>query len=109
MDCLFRPLKDKYPGMLFIYMDNILIVTTDDLPLHQWIVHNVLNLLKAKSFFLKPLKCKFECTTIDYLGIVVSNSAISIDPMKYNGLATWPKQLATVKQIRSTLGIFGYQ
>jgi Reverse transcriptase (RNA-dependent DNA polymerase) len=29
MDCLFCPLKDKYPNMLFVYMDDILIATTD--------------------------------------------------------------------------------
>jgi Reverse transcriptase (RNA-dependent DNA polymerase) len=29
MDRLFRPLKDKYPGMLFVYMDDILIATDD--------------------------------------------------------------------------------
>jgi Reverse transcriptase (RNA-dependent DNA polymerase) len=34
MDRLFRPLKDKYPGMLFVYMDDILIATNDDLSLH---------------------------------------------------------------------------
>jgi Reverse transcriptase (RNA-dependent DNA polymerase) len=99
MDRLFHPLKDKYLGMLFVYMDNILIATDDDLPLHCCIVHDVLDLLEAKSFFLKPSKCKFECTSIDYLGIVVSNGAISINPMKHNGLATWPEQLASVKQV----------
>jgi Reverse transcriptase (RNA-dependent DNA polymerase) len=60
MDCLFCPLKDKYLGMLFIYMDDILIATADDLPLHQQIIHDVLDLLEAESFFLKPSKCKFE-------------------------------------------------
>jgi RNase H-like domain found in reverse transcriptase len=65
--------------------------------------------LEAESFFLKPSKCKFECASIDYLGIVVSNGAISIDPTKHNGLATWPKQLSMVKQVHSTLGVFGYQ
>jgi Reverse transcriptase (RNA-dependent DNA polymerase)/RNase H-like domain found in reverse transcriptase len=109
MDRLFCPLKDKYPGMLFMYMDDILIATTDDVPLHQRIVHDVLDLLEAESFFLKPSKCKFECISIDYLGIVVSNGAISIDPMKRDGLATWPKQLATIKQVCSTLGVFRYQ
>jgi RNase H-like domain found in reverse transcriptase/Reverse transcriptase (RNA-dependent DNA polymerase) len=109
MDRLFRPLKDKYPGMLFVYMDDILITTADDLPLHRHIVHDVLNLLKEESFFLKPSKCKFEQTSINYLGIVVSNGAISIDPTKRDGLATWPEQLATVKQVHSTLGVFGYQ
>jgi RNase H-like domain found in reverse transcriptase/Reverse transcriptase (RNA-dependent DNA polymerase) len=109
MDRLFRPLKDKYLGMLFVYMDDILITTSDDLPLHRQIVHDVLDLLEAESFFLKPSKCKFECSLIDYLGIVVSNGAISIDPTKRDGLATWPEQLATVKQVCSTLGVFGYQ
>jgi Reverse transcriptase (RNA-dependent DNA polymerase)/RNase H-like domain found in reverse transcriptase len=109
MDRLFRPLKDKYPGMLFIYMDDILIMTSDDLPLHRQIVHDVLDLLEAESFFLKPSKCKFECSSINYLGIVVSNGVISMDPTKWDGLATWPEQLATVKQVRSTLSVFGYQ
>jgi RNase H-like domain found in reverse transcriptase/Reverse transcriptase (RNA-dependent DNA polymerase) len=109
MDCLFCPLKDKYPGMLFVYMDDILIATNDDLSLHRRIVHNVLDLLEAESFFLKPSKCKFERSSIEYLGIVVSNGAISIDPTKCDGLATWPEQLSTVKQVRSTLGVFGYQ
>jgi RNase H-like domain found in reverse transcriptase len=95
--------------MLFVYMDDILIATTDDLPLHRRIIHDVLDLLKAESFFLKPTKCKFKRSLIDYLGIVVSNRAISIDPTKRDGLATWPEQLATVKQVRSTLGVFGYQ
>jgi RNase H-like domain found in reverse transcriptase/Reverse transcriptase (RNA-dependent DNA polymerase) len=109
MDRLFWPLKDKYPGMLFVYMDDILIATTDDLPLHWRIVHDVLDLLKTESFFLKPSKCKFKCPSIDYLGIVIRNGAISIDPMKRDGLATWLEQLATVKQVCSTLGVFGYQ
>jgi Reverse transcriptase (RNA-dependent DNA polymerase) len=109
MDHLFHPLKDKYLGMLFAYMDDILISTANDLPLYCRIVHDVLSLLEAESFFLKPSKCKFECMTIDYLGIVVSNGAISIDPTKHDGLATWPEQLATVKQVHSTLGVFGYQ
>jgi RNase H-like domain found in reverse transcriptase/Reverse transcriptase (RNA-dependent DNA polymerase) len=109
MDHLFCPLKDKYLGMLFVYMDDILIVTHNDLLLHRQIVHDVLDLLEAESFFLKPSKCKFKRASIDYLSIVISNGAISIDPTKHDGLATWLEQLATVKQVRSTLGVFGYQ
>jgi RNase H-like domain found in reverse transcriptase len=58
---------------------------------------------------LKPSKCKFEQSSIDYLGIIVSNGTISINLTKRNGLATWLEQLATVKQVHSTLGVFGYQ
>jgi len=35
MDWMMRPLKLKYPRMIFIYMDNILIATVDDLELHR--------------------------------------------------------------------------
>jgi Reverse transcriptase (RNA-dependent DNA polymerase) len=109
MDQLFKPLKDKYLSMLFVYMDDILIATTDDLYLHQQIIHKVLNHLEAESFFLKLSKCKFKHATIDYLGIIISNGTISINPTKHDSLAMWPEHLATVKQVHSTLGIFGYQ
>jgi RNase H-like domain found in reverse transcriptase/Integrase zinc binding domain len=65
--------------------------------------------LEAKSFFLKPSKCKFEHSSIDYLSIIISNGTISINLTKCDGLATWPEQLTTVKQVCSTLGVFGYQ
>jgi hypothetical protein len=35
MDWVFRHLQDKYPSMIFVYMDNILIVTIKDYKLHR--------------------------------------------------------------------------
>ena len=43
-----------------------------------------------------------------YLGIVVEAGTIRIDPTKINGLLSWPRKLTTVKQVRSTLGVYGY-
>jgi hypothetical protein len=76
--------------MVFVYMDDILIATIDDLALHRQIVHEVLGLLEKESFFLKLSKCKFERRSIDYLGIVVKDGKVRIDPTKQNGLAAWP-------------------
>jgi Reverse transcriptase (RNA-dependent DNA polymerase) len=90
MDRVFQKLRNKYPGMVFVYMDNILVATTMDKALHRQIVHEVLDLLEKESFFLKPSKCKFKQESIDYLGIVVSKGTVRIDPMKQNGLAAWP-------------------
>jgi Reverse transcriptase (RNA-dependent DNA polymerase) len=109
MDHVFHPLKDKYPGMLFVYMDNILITTPDNPELYEQIVHEVLELLEEESFFLKPTKCKFEQRSIKYLGIVVKEGTIHIDPTKSDRLKSWPRQLSTVKQVRSMLGVLGYQ
>jgi Reverse transcriptase (RNA-dependent DNA polymerase) len=109
MDRVFWDLRNQYPGMVFVYMDDILIATIDDLPLHRRIVHEVLDLLEKESFFLKPSKCKFEQKSINYLGIVVRDRKVRIDPTKQNGLAAWPQTLSLVKQVHSTLGVLGYQ
>jgi RNase H-like domain found in reverse transcriptase/Reverse transcriptase (RNA-dependent DNA polymerase) len=109
MDWVFQDLKNQYPGMVFIYMDDILIATINDLTLHWQIVHEVLDLLEKESFFLKPSKCKFEQKSINYLGIVVKDGKVWIDLTKQNGLAVWPQTLSLVKQVCSTLGVLGYQ
>ena len=89
-------------------MDVILIATGNDIELHRHIVHEVLDLLAEESLFCKLSKCHFEQTSITYLGIVVEAGTIRIDPTKLNGLLAWPRKLTTVKQVRTTLGVFGY-
>ncbi len=109
MNRMFREMKMQYPNELFIYMDDILIATNDDLTRHRQIVHQVLDKLEEESYFLRPAKCKFEKEKIDYLGVVISRERIHIDPIKVEGLKQWPRKLGTLKQVWSTLGILGYQ
>ena len=106
---MFRNLCNKYPTELFIYMDDILIATKHDLTRHREIVNVVLDTLSQESYFLRPAKCAFEQKRIEYLGVIVDGNTLSIDPVKANGLRDWPRTLTTVKQVRSTLGILGYQ
>jgi Reverse transcriptase (RNA-dependent DNA polymerase)/RNase H-like domain found in reverse transcriptase len=109
MDRVFRRLCNKYPSMIFVYMDDILIAMPKDYVLHRQLVHEVLEVLEEESFFLKLAKCKFKQESIDYLGIVVMKGTVRIDPTKQNGLAAWPCRLTSVKQVHSTLGVLGYQ
>ena len=60
MDRIFVVLKNKYPGCIFIYMDDILIMTPDDEELHAEIVNAVLDMLATEDFFLKLSKCSFH-------------------------------------------------
>ena len=45
---------------------------------------------------------------MDYLGIRIEGGIICIDPTKHNGLAMWKEVLDDVHDVRSTLGLFGY-
>jgi hypothetical protein len=60
MNRVFRPLLGKYPQELLIYMDDILIATTNDVQQHRQIIREVLETMKRESFFLKTTKCEFE-------------------------------------------------
>ena len=89
MDRIFGPLKRKYLGCIFVYMDDILIATGADEEFHQQIVHDVLDLVAREDFYLKLSKCLFHQGSIDYLGIHIDSRHIKIDPTKLHGLADW--------------------
>lgn len=69
----------------------------------------VLELLAWESYFLRPTKCEFKRTRIEYLGLVVDGKMLTIDPKKADRLHNWPWELNTVKEVRSVLGVLGYQ
>ena len=62
-----------------------------------------------ESYFLKPTKCLFEQERLEYLGIVVDGDKTTIDPAKIDGIKDWPWELKNLKEVRSTLGVLGYQ
>jgi hypothetical protein len=69
MDRVFNHIMNKYPGKVFVYMDDVLIATRENVEEHRRIVCEVLEMFRQESFFLKLAKCNFEQTSIDYLGI----------------------------------------
>ena len=54
-------------------------------------------------------KCKFKQVQVDYLGLIINGDKIQPDPTKLKGLTDWPEVLASKGEVRSTIGVFGYQ
>jgi hypothetical protein len=69
MDDYFRDMIDE--GWIAIYMDDILIHarTKEDLEKRT---KRVLKRLKEHNLYLKPEKCKFERTEVEFLGTIIS-------------------------------------
>jgi len=67
----------------------------------------MLNKLKQNDLYLKPEKCDFEQKEIDYLGVIVGNRKLQMDPKKLKGVADWPKP-NTPTVIRKFLRFTGY-
>jgi Reverse transcriptase (RNA-dependent DNA polymerase) len=103
------PVQAKYPGVVHRYIDDYLITTHNDPKFHEEVVGAVLKQMINEDLYLKLAKCEFSKPAIEYLGIYIKDGTICIDPTKQSGLATWPRQLSSVMQVRSTLGVIGYQ
>jgi hypothetical protein len=71
------------------HLDNILI-THSDLARHHKIVQEVFWRLREHCLFLCPEKCKFEKSTIEYLGVIILHNHVEMDPIKVASVAAWP-------------------
>ena len=94
-------------GWVSIYMDDILIHTDSDRPRHRKCVHRILDKLKKHDLYLKPEKCLFEQEEMEFLGVVLKNGTIQMDPTKIKGVADWPKP-NNVRDVRAFLGFTGF-
>jgi Reverse transcriptase (RNA-dependent DNA polymerase) len=87
---------------VIIYMDDILIYADNQEELKKC-TKAVLKRLEENDLYLKPKKCEFNRTRIEYLGMIVEEGRLAMDPIKLGGIRDWPT-LTTVKQVRSFLG-----
>ena len=100
-------LKDeKHEGWVIIYMDDIFVFTKELLD-NICNTRRVLQVLRDNNLYLKPEKCSFWQTKTEYLGLIIKEGKIGMDPTKLKGIADWPAP-TTVKQVRSFLGFGNY-
>ena len=74
---------------------------------HRKIAHEIFSQIAMLDLFLKPEKCQFEQTQIEYLGVIVGEGKIQMDPSKTNALLKWPRP-RNVRDVRAILGYTGY-
>ncbi len=110
MNHIFRDLHVKHLQLgtrIIVYMDDILIATSSTLTAHEKVVHNVLHRLSEHDLYLKPEKCVWETSSVDYLGVILEKGVTCMDPVKISGIADWPIP-KTVKDVRSFLGFCNF-
>jgi hypothetical protein len=71
-----KQLKDLIAtGHIVVYLNDILIFTSTLLILEQ-LTHKVLQHLLDLDLFLRPEKCSFNRTSVEYLGIIISEGKL---------------------------------
>ena len=104
MDGIFKELITK--GVIVVYSDDILIFTKT-LEEHQKVICKVVALLQLHNLSLKPEKCKLEKTSVEYLGVVISQDSSMMDPAKVARVSEWPTP-TTKKEVQSFLGFINF-
>jgi hypothetical protein len=104
MNDILRDLINE--GHVIVYLDNVLIFT-ENMEEHREIVKRVLKILQENKLFLKPEKCKFERTEIEYLGVIISHNSMKMDPVKIAGIMEWPEP-KNLKQTQVFLGFINF-
>ena len=101
MNSIFSDLIAK--GKVAVYLDDILIFTVT-LEEHRQLVNEVLQRLKDHDLYLRPEKCEFEREEIEYLGLVIKEGEVHMDPAKVEAVRTWP----TPRNLRDVRGFLGF-
>ena len=101
MNDIFKDLINE--GVMTIYMDDILIFSSQMKEQHHTIVVKVLDILQKHRLYLKAEKCIFEQPRVEYLGLILSEGCIEMDPVKVTGIQDWLTP-QNVTEVQSFIG-----
>jgi hypothetical protein len=100
--------------MLHEYLDGFVVVFLDDIVIysqtkeeHERHLSLVIDSLRKNQFYVKMKKCAFWLSEVTFLGHVINQHGISIDPKNVVSMVNW-QRAATMTEIRSFLGLAGY-
>ena len=99
-------LAELHLDWCIIYLDDIIIFSKDP-DEHITRLEGVFEKLAKVGLKLKPSKCEFFCSSLKYLGHIVSRDGIATDPKKIEAIRNWPHP-KTVTDVRSFTGFTNY-
>jgi hypothetical protein len=100
--------------MLHEFLDDFVVVFLDDILIyskteeeHERHLHLVLSALRKNNFYGKLKKCAIWLSEVAFLGPVIRQWGIAVDPKNVVAVVEW-KRPSSVSEIRSFLGLAGY-
>ncbi|XP_059066066.1 uncharacterized mitochondrial protein AtMg00860-like [Cryptomeria japonica] len=103
MNDVLRPFIDSF---VVVYLDDILIFskTWDE---HLQHVEQVISMLQQHKPYANREKCSFGLKRIQYLGYIVDNRGVHVDPAKIQLIRDWPSP-TNITDLRTFLGLANF-
>ncbi|KAF5803695.1 putative nucleotidyltransferase, Ribonuclease H [Helianthus annuus] len=106
MDLMNRVCKPYLDEFVIVFIDDILVYSKNKED-HERHLRLILELLRREQLYAKFSKCDFWIREVHFLGHVVNEKGIHVDPAKVDAVKNWaaPK---TPSEVRQFLGLAGY-
>jgi hypothetical protein len=103
MDDILRPFTNTF---VVVYLDDILIYnkTWDE---HLQHIQQVLHTLRQHKLYANLKKCSFGMDRVHYLGYIIDQHGVHVDPAKIQVIRDWPAP-TTLNELRSFLGLANF-
>ena len=89
-----------------IYLDDI-IIFSKTFEEHMKRLEEIFGRLREANLKIKPQKCHFFCSSLKYLGHIISSEGVQTDPAKIQTIKEWPKPINT-EEVQRFLGLCTY-
>nr|GEU35410.1 putative reverse transcriptase domain-containing protein [Tanacetum cinerariifolium] len=106
IDLMNRVCKPNLEKFVIVFIYDILIYSKNKED-HEKHLKIILELLKNEKLYTKYLKCDFWIKSIQFLGHVIDNNDVHVDPAKVEAIRNWSAP-TTPTEVRKFLGLAGY-
>jgi hypothetical protein len=105
--CLMNNVLCKFLDIfVLVFIDDILIYSKS-IEEHEEHLKLVLQVLREHKFYAKFIKCVFSQKQVHYLGHVITEEGVEVDPKKIKAIMDWPTPKEVI-DIRSFMGLARY-
>ena len=63
--------------------------------------------MKANDLFCKPEKCAFFQSSVEYLGMIIGQGTVAMDPAKVEAVTSWPRP-EKLKDVQAFIGFANF-
>lgn len=102
---LMENMLKNVPSVMVFYDD--ILIKSRDLESHLQSINQVLSILGNNGMKIKKSKCEFLSTEVKYLGFIIDESGVRVDPEKVRAIVTMPHP-GNVSELKSFIGMVNF-
>ncbi|KAL8094138.1 hypothetical protein AgCh_035848 [Apium graveolens] len=102
MDLMNRIFKKYLDEFVIVFIDDILIYSKTEEG-HVGHLRTALEILRKKKLYAKFSKCEFWLQEVQFLGHIVSNEGIKVDPAKIEAITYWERLRTPTEELKRRL------